>query len=432
MTFSSLSSSFRSQPNISVQDFRMLLRASAPNLDTTTLDLVEAVAMEALPASGRLSARSQAKAERCFRRLVQSQPACTKPVQLDHNITSIPDVPTVFSDCSWMRPFHGPIWSTATKERDYDPRERNCVLANLRQLADTQRPDWTRLIHAGEDYKLVMALEQLACSYVYHTPQQGDLVEVATCEGVQQYRVDVIELFEGVKAYGFVAEGGSSPNLLVFRGTSFYPAGRAAAATWLADLDPRGAGHGAYQSGHAAVRRWLDAHSDREVLASGHSLGSALAAEAINASPDRIARVYSFGSIMVGTRVANQIQEQGVADRLYRFYGAKDRVSDYGQQPIGQEFEVHQDPSDELPENEQNNVWRSKSWHHRQSYLNRRCVVIKPEEQRRSKLRIPLLKMVLSLAFSIFWVLFHLKRGLVGAREQYSWGSRVWRILRPT
>lgn len=415
-------------PSLDVAQFKETLLiekefSSRCDLSPETLETIQAIAFESLPKSGKISRYTEKKVRKLLEDLILSAPKSTKTLQLN-NITSIPNVPSIFSACSFPKIFKGPIWSTDTKERDYDLREREQVEGNLKNIFQIEKPEWIDLLEGQHDHKLILSLEQLAIAYVYHTPQPGETIKIATENGLIEYQIEEIEFCSGMKAYGFTPlDPKEAKPLLIFKGTSAYPAGRAAASTILADLDPSGIGHRAYLEGSQRIKNWLKGKEG--VIASGYSLGSAFASEAIADNPNKISTIYTFGSVLVGKGTAKKIQRLELSNRCFKFYGSKDRVCQFGQQGAGVELEVHQNPNDDLPENEKGNAWRLKTWEHRKSCLHRRCVVIK-KDQPRSCRYASLLKPVLAISYFSVWFFLTLKRGIFGARGQKNWRQRLW------
>jgi predicted esterase len=340
-----------------------------------------------------------------------------------NNISSIPNVTT---------PFHEAIWSTGAKEDKLDAGERAAVEQNLRDLQDIDPPEWASAINTDEadkvydhDHKLILGLEQLASEYVYHSPQAGKKIMLPTKDGLKEYEIEEIPFHWGMSAFGFKPVGHEGPTLLVFRGTSFYTAGRAAASTWLTDVDPTGIGHTAYKRGDAAIKEWLNKQpKDSKIIASGHSLGAGLATEALAANQKKISNIYTFGSVMVNTETAKIVNQDGIKKRALRFYGSDDPFAAVGFAGCGREFALSMGEGAPLPDNEEGNKWRLKSESHRRAYLQRKDV--KMEEKLRPELNIAkkaAWKTLFTASYPVLYGTVGLKRTFFGSRNNEPWFS---------
>lgn len=328
------------------------------------------------------------------------------------HVTSLPSV---------EKPTDKALHSIEHKETNIDPQERYAVEENFERIADlkeTAKPAWADGLFPGEDWKLMLSLEQLAQGYVYHDPQ--DTVKIATKDGLKEYSIEKIPLNRGLVAFGLKCVDGSQPSILLFRGTSFYLAGRAMGDTLIADLDPSGIGHTAYAQGHAHVAEWL-AKQPAGTIATGHSLGAALATEAFAANPDKIGKAFTFGSVKVSAETADKINQSSRKNNCVRFFSEDDKLADFGQSGAGREIKCTAEPDvlDAIPHLEKYNAWRMKSFEHRRYFLTMPGVM--QEVVTRDKASAYALKgMLLAMARALVTFTVDFKRFFVGAREMPS------------
>lgn len=301
-----------------------------------------------------------------------------------YNITSIPDIKTIFNKALWIKSY---------KINKLDPTEKECVKYNLGSINKISSiPYWHNSVPVlkNHDWKLILGLEQLASAFVYHSPEQDSVVMIGSQNGICRYKVDIIKLYSSISAYGLLPienlnEKNSNikfPKLLIFRGTSFYVAGCESGSTVLADIDPDGIGHTLYMKSDKIIKKWLENHSD--VIVSGHSLGSAVATYALAYNHQKIKAIYTFGSIKVNNKIAEIINNNSdITNKCIRFYSITDKITNFGQAGCGTEISINPlDEYNELPSNESGNRWRLCTWQHRRTYLNFNCII--KEENRSS------------------------------------------------
>lgn len=165
---------------------------------------------------------------------------------------------------------HHPIVGIVTKEAR-DVEVTNCLLASVyEQIKDKEQFQLT----ADEILAKVMA---------YRTLELGMKISVPTInmkgESVlETYRVDeIIDLWHGMPAFGLISEKGTSPSILLFRGTDLTLTSEKGWASLISDLDITGPGFKTFLRAKDQIQQWLKKVSRREIPARaiGFSLGGA-------------------------------------------------------------------------------------------------------------------------------------------------------------
>lgn len=214
-----------------------------------------------------------------------------------HNITSIPN--------KWT---YENFASTEMKESKTDPLEKKLVQENLETIAKatfttTALP--AEASHHFSDLKLLASIEQLARAYAYRSPKTAETIRIYSemTKKLEEYTVEVIPLHRGIHAFGLVPtkKDSQATPILLFRGTSLYPAGRAAGATLVTDVHPIGIGYDSYQAGRKRIGDWINRVTDggKQIFITGHSLGSAYASYAAIDYADKVKTAFRFGATKI-------------------------------------------------------------------------------------------------------------------------------------
>lgn len=164
-----------------------------------------------------------------------------------------------------------PIFGMRTDLRR-DLKVAKCLLAQLPvEVSDRDQ----LLFSAYEVLTKVVSLRNLKVGDTLFLPE----VDVDGNVEMAEYTLDLIlDLWHAMPAFGFISKEGKSPFLL-FRGTDLTFTSEKGWASFLSDLDPKGAGLTTFLRGHTLVRKWLEERFKEENPARvvGYSLGGAFA-----------------------------------------------------------------------------------------------------------------------------------------------------------
>lgn len=163
-----------------------------------------------------------------------------------------------------------PIVGIVTKEvRDIEVT--NCLLMSIyEQIKDKEQYQLT----ADEILVKIMAYRNLELGMKISVPvvnMQGESV-------LETYLVDeIIDLWRGMPAFGLIPMKGTSPSILLFRGTDLTFTSEKGWASMISDLDITGPGFKTFLRAKDQIQGWLKKVSRREIPARaiGFSLGGA-------------------------------------------------------------------------------------------------------------------------------------------------------------
>lgn len=120
----------------------------------------------------------------------------------------------------------------------------------------------------------VMAYRNLKVGHTIPFPMMGHDGEMH----MRTYVVDrVFDLWNKVRAFGFVPIEGEAAPLLLFRGTDFSFMTEGGRASIISDLDPKGPGRSLFEKAEKPLRDWLR-NQKRKTRMIGHSLGGVILA----------------------------------------------------------------------------------------------------------------------------------------------------------
>lgn len=191
------------------------------------------------------------------------------PIQKkDFSVVS-PDFSTFNNNYGYFSTLH-PIVGIVTNEKR-DIEVTNCLLTSIyEQIKDKEQYQLT----VDEVLAKIMAYRNLELGMKISVPvinSQGESV-LAT------YVVDeIIDLWRGMPAFGLVPAKGSSPSILLFRGTDLSFTSEKGWASMISDLDITGPGFKTFLRAKDQIQQWLKKVSQREIPARaiGFSLGGA-------------------------------------------------------------------------------------------------------------------------------------------------------------
>lgn len=152
-----------------------------------------------------------------------------------------------------------------------DIEKAGSVLKQVYELVENpQLCEWATM----EILSKVMAYRNLKQGHIIPLPIMGS----DGCMGMSTYVVDrVFDLWNKIRAFGFVRSDGIGAPILLFRGTDFSFLTEGGRASIISDLDPRGPGWTLFEKGQKGIQEWLR-KENRPARVVGHSLGGVVAA----------------------------------------------------------------------------------------------------------------------------------------------------------
>lgn len=293
---------------------------------------------------------------------------------LPFNVTSLPQVNS---------PLHPAIFSTLFKELRKDPTEREQLKQNLHELGKHNEViDLRPLTGDTEPFNLqtIRSLEQLARGYAYHAVHE-DQISIPIDGKMILYTVEEIPLLFGMTAYGLKPKNLDEPPILLFRGTSFYPSGRGAFATLIADIDPLSPGTLLHKIFCKKINRWLTFANQtysKKPYVTGHSLAGGLASLTSIKFPHLVQKYcFTHGSVglsFLAKRKFNRLEKEGNAPKIFNFFHEKDPFTKWGHHHVGTDIQIQLDLEKSAPVQEKIK-WRFKTLSHRLSLLDKRCTL---------------------------------------------------------
>ncbi len=282
------------------------------------------------------------------------------PIQnLPHHVTSLPQTETLF---------HPALVSTAIKEHQLDPLEKKHIQNNLNRIREHNLRD-----------EMPLVLEQLARGQVYHLTLKNETIYLPINNKMVTYNIEEIPLGFGLNAFGLTAK--NSHSILLFRGCSFYPAGRGALATLVADLDPMGVGHLTYKWSASKIKKWCDTQN-QQVIITGHSLGAAFATYAAIDNATKVSYTETHAGVGVSTFYKKKWDQLKEKPKIT--YHPKDDISEMGHARIGKDLSVTPKPFDEI-RLKNKTPFKRRSLNHRISLLDKEGEI----KEKRIKIRMP-------------------------------------------
>jgi len=292
---------------------------------------------------------------------------------LPHNVTSLPQTNS---------PLSMNIFSTISKELRADPQECQQIQQNLNEIAKQgqQMISLKSLTGIDEevDLQTLRSLEQLARGYAYHA-EHGAQITVHIDGKEVTYVVEEIPLWKGIVAFGLKPVNLEDPPILLFRGSSFYPSGRGAASTMIADIDPFGPGALVYKCFSKKTKRWLTEVNKtymNKPYVTGHSLGGAFASYTALEHPTLVQPfTYTHGCVGLSCLAKKKSKKTPESTaKILNFFHEKDPFTRWGHHRLGTDIQITCDLNTCSPAQEKIK-WRQKSLSHRISLLDKPCVL---------------------------------------------------------
>jgi hypothetical protein len=166
---------------------------------------------------------------------------------------------------------------------------------------------------------------------------------------LEKFVVDrVLNLWNGMPAFGLIAKSGKIPPILLYRGTDFSLMTKRGLSSLLSDLDFAGPGKHTYLHAQDLIRSWLIKVQKATVM--GFSLGGALAAYTLLYEHEHIAKDPHFSSIaFASVGVAKKVHSEwsklsgGQKSPFMVFITKPDLVPKIGQL-FGDVYEIQPNP----------------------------------------------------------------------------------------
>ena len=156
-----------------------------------------------------------------------------------------------------------------------------------------------------------------------------------------EYEVDeVLDLWQGMPAFGLTPVGKGAPPILLFRGTDFSFTSKSSWASILSDFDLSGAGLTTFRSSQKKIHAWLEKVSPfGKAKVMGFSLGGILAIYTAIFENVLIDQCVAFNAPGVSKAIFSEWKDQSSSPpiRLYATQG--DLVSRFGNM-VGNAFEL--------------------------------------------------------------------------------------------
>jgi hypothetical protein len=192
-----------------------------------------------------------------------------------------------------------------------------------------------------------LATEELICKVLsYRNLQKGTKISLPTRIGKRMklvtYEVDeVLDLWQGMPAFGLIPLQKNVHPILVFRGTDFSFVSKSSWASILSDCDVSGVGFSTFRSSEKIVQGWLQKACDfgKKTRVMGFSLGGVLAIYATIFQNAYVERCVAFNAPGVSKSVFEALEKLASPPAIYLYATQGDLVARFGRM-VPQAFEM--------------------------------------------------------------------------------------------
>ncbi len=199
--------------------------------------------------------------------------------------------------------------------------------------------------HSKPSWAELVADELLCKAMAYRTLQKGMKISIPVAAGKKtklvEYKVDeVLDLWQGMPAFGLIpSKKGASP-ILLFRGTDFSFTSKSSWASILSDFDLSGAGLTTFRSSQKKIHAWLEkASSSGKTKVMGFSLGGILAIYTAIFENVLIDQCVAFNAPGVSKAIFSEWKQLADSPPIHLYATQGDLVSRFGNM-VGNAFEL--------------------------------------------------------------------------------------------
>lgn len=220
------------------------------------------------------------------------------------------------------------------------------VTEDLSDLEPLQKT-FSSLMQSKEPNWICMATEELICKVLsYRNLQKGSKVFLPTRIGKKvvlvKYEVDeVLDLWQGMPAFGLLPLDKDAHPILVFRGTDFSFLSKSSWASVLSDCDVSGPGFFAFRSSEKTIQNWLEKACKQagKVDVMGFSLGGVLAIYTTLFQNAFVDRCVAFNAPGVSKVIFDALEKLSSPPSVCLYATQGDLVSRFGRM-VSQAFEM--------------------------------------------------------------------------------------------
>jgi len=268
---------------------------------------------------------------------------------------------------NWIMPFSSRTFSliigekpTIFKERDkaleefstlhgYFSCHKPLVGIVTKEIADVApiQDVFNSLIEQKNSTWIEIAANEIMCkALAYRNLQTGTKisipVKVDKKMALVEYEVDeVLDLWQGMPAFGLISQKKGALPILLFRGTDFSFATKGSWASIVSDLDLTGAGHTTFYASQKIIQSWLGKGSlqGQKAQVMGFSLGGVLAIYTTIFESAQVDHCVAFNAPGISKSIFNMWKNQPLTSPIFIYATQGDLVSRFGKM-VSEAYEV--------------------------------------------------------------------------------------------
>jgi hypothetical protein len=192
-----------------------------------------------------------------------------------------------------------------------------------------------------------LATNEVLCKALsYRNLKKGMKISIPIKTGKKmalvEYEVDeVLDLWQGMPAFGLISQNKEAFPLLLFRGTDFSFTSKSSWASIVSDLDLAGAGLSTFYSSQKKIQGWLGKASlhGQKAQVMGFSLGGILATYTAIFESSHVDRCVAFNAPGVSKSIFNMWKHQSLTCPIYIYATQGDLISRFGKM-VAKAYEV--------------------------------------------------------------------------------------------
>ncbi len=220
------------------------------------------------------------------------------------------------------------------------------VTAEISDLDPIQKVFNTLVKHKNSAWVELVTNELMCKAVSYRNLQKGTKISIPTKIAKKmvlvEYEVDeVLDLWQGMPAFGLISQKKEALPILLFRGTDFSFTSKSSWASILSDLDLSGVGLSTFYSSQKIIQSWLskDSLQGQKAQIMGFSLGGVLAIYTTIFESSYVEHCVAFNAPGVSKSIFNMWKHQASTPPISIYATQGDLVSRFGKM-VSKAYEV--------------------------------------------------------------------------------------------